>query len=117
MVQGPRAPKTQEATYRHTLGGGHPTSRPACTGFLAPADPSPVPELELPGAGAARVWLGLVLTVLIGADDHGRALGPWSHLCVSHGGDTVLRPFLQSFQKDLSGGRGYVVHLLGVRVL
>lgn len=72
-----------------------------------------------PARGRVQPWVrpGLVLTVFVGADDHGRALGPWSHLCVSHGGDTVLRPFLQSFQKDLSGGRGYVVHLLGVRVL
>lgn len=58
-----------------------------------------------------------VLTVLVGADDHGRALGPWSHLCVSDSRDAVLRPLVQCLQQDLSGGRGDAVHLLGLRVL
>ena len=58
-----------------------------------------------------------MLTVLVGADDHGRALRPWSHLCVSDGRDAVLRPLVQRLQQDLGGGRGDAVHLLGLRVL
>lgn len=58
-----------------------------------------------------------MLTVLVGADDHGRALGPWSHLCVSDSRDAVLSPLVQGLQQDLSGGRGDAVHLLGLRVL
>ncbi|XP_025772169.1 receptor-type tyrosine-protein phosphatase S [Puma concolor] len=36
---------------------------------------------EAEGAEAEGGGPGWVLTVLVGADDHGRALGPWSHLC------------------------------------
>ena len=99
-----------------------PETTPTAT---APA-PSPPASPVLQGRKALQRGAGLgpggrgpgsVLTVLVGADDHGRALRPWSHLCVSDGRDAVLRPLVQRLQQDLGGGRGDAVHLLGLRVL
>lgn len=97
--------------------GGTPGPRSEATGAPGPGRRS-APRLPVgTAASAGGPWAGAPLTVLVGADDHGRALGPWSHLGVSHCRDAVLRPLVQRLQQDLGGGRGDAVHLLGLRVL